>query len=101
MSMRADHRSHLDLQINLLSAQEVTKVLQVLHRISQHLGIEDVIDAETEELAKKLKWTICSGTLRPLCRRTIHINPAAASTLTSIAAAIDRKIGQPARGTAR
>jgi uncharacterized membrane protein len=53
MSMRADHRSHLDLQINLLSEKEVTKVLQILQRISRHLGIEDAVDAETEELAKE------------------------------------------------
>ena len=53
MSMRADHRSHLDLQINLLSEQEVTKVLQVLQRITRHLGIEDAVDQETEELAQE------------------------------------------------
>jgi uncharacterized membrane protein len=53
MSMRADHRSHLDLQINLLSEQEVTKVLQVLQRITRHLGIEDAIDLETQEFAQE------------------------------------------------
>jgi uncharacterized membrane protein len=53
MSMRADHRSHLDLQINLLSEQEVTKVLQVLQRMSHHLGIKDAIDPETKELAQE------------------------------------------------
>jgi hypothetical protein len=41
MSKRVDQRSHLDLQINLLSEKEVTKVLQVLQRISRHLGIEE------------------------------------------------------------
>jgi uncharacterized membrane protein len=53
MSMRADHRSHLDLQINLLSEQEVTKVLQVLQRITRHLGIKDAIDRETQEFAQE------------------------------------------------
>jgi uncharacterized membrane protein len=53
MSMRADHRSHLDLQINLLSEQEVTKVLQVLQRITRHLGIKDAIDGETQEFAQE------------------------------------------------
>jgi uncharacterized membrane protein len=53
MSKRVDQRSHLDLQINLLSEKEVTKVLQVLQRISRHLGIEEAVDAEAEELAKE------------------------------------------------
>jgi uncharacterized membrane protein len=52
MSKRADQRSHLDLQINLLSEKEVTKVLQILQRITLHLGI-DAVDAETKELAKE------------------------------------------------
>ena len=53
MSMRADHRSHLDLQINLLSEKEVTKVLQILQRITLHLGMDEAVDAETKELAKE------------------------------------------------
>ena len=49
---RADHRSHLDLQVNLLAEQEATKILQLLVRISQHLGLPaDDGDAETAELA--------------------------------------------------
>ena len=39
MSQRADHRSHLDLQINLLAEQEVTKILQLQRLICQRLGI--------------------------------------------------------------
>jgi uncharacterized membrane protein len=53
MSLRADRRSHLDLQINLLSEQEVTKALQILQRIGRHLGIEGASDAETEELSQE------------------------------------------------
>lgn len=52
MSMRADRRNHLQLQINLLSEQEVTKVIQMLERMSQQMGIEaEVTDLESKELA--------------------------------------------------
>jgi uncharacterized membrane protein len=51
MSQRADHRAHLDLQVNLLSEKEITKVIQMLERISSRLGItEQVIDSEVREL---------------------------------------------------
>jgi uncharacterized membrane protein len=53
MSMLADRRSHLDLQINLLAEKEVTKVIQILQRMSRHMGIEDqVADRETRELGR-------------------------------------------------
>jgi uncharacterized membrane protein len=53
MSLRADRRGHLDLQINLLAEKEATKVIQLLHRMSRHMGIEeDVSDAETKELGE-------------------------------------------------
>jgi uncharacterized membrane protein len=35
----AERRSHLDLQVNLLSEQENTKMLAMLEAIQQHLGI--------------------------------------------------------------
>lgn len=53
MSLRADQRSHLDLQINLLAEKEVTKVIQLLQGMSRKMGIEeDITDAETKELSK-------------------------------------------------
>jgi uncharacterized membrane protein len=52
MSYRADHRSHLDLQVNLLAEQEATKILQMLVKLSRHMGIEETaVDKEAEELA--------------------------------------------------
>ncbi|MBV8867748.1 MAG: DUF1003 domain-containing protein [Acidobacteriaceae bacterium] len=52
MSQRADHRSHLDLQINLLAEKEVTKVLQLQRLICQRLGIEEAnADQEVLELS--------------------------------------------------
>jgi uncharacterized membrane protein len=52
MSQRADHRSHLDLQINLLAEKEVTKILQLQRLICQRLGIKEVdADREVAELS--------------------------------------------------
>jgi uncharacterized membrane protein len=51
MSQRADQRSHLDVQVNLLAENEVTKVIQMLEHISHKLGIErEVVDREAREL---------------------------------------------------
>jgi uncharacterized membrane protein len=53
MSVREEERAHLDLQVSLLAEQEVTKVIQMLERISTALRIEDqVVDAEARELGE-------------------------------------------------
>ena len=53
MGRRADRRNHLDLQVNLLTEQEVTKVIQMLQAVSAHLGIEgDAVDREARELGR-------------------------------------------------
>jgi uncharacterized membrane protein len=41
-------RSHLDLQVNLLSEQENSKMLKILEAIQIHLGME--VDADTKQL---------------------------------------------------
>jgi uncharacterized membrane protein len=41
MSQRADQRSHLDLQINLLAEKAVTKVIQLLQGLSRHMGMDE------------------------------------------------------------
>jgi uncharacterized membrane protein len=61
----ADQRANLDLQIGLLAEQETTKTLQMLQRIAEHLGLQEVTkDRElkqmiqtthVEELAEELK----------------------------------------------
>jgi uncharacterized membrane protein len=54
MGARSDERNHLNLQVNLLAEQEITKVLGMLDHISEHLGIRrDVVDAEAEELSHR------------------------------------------------
>jgi uncharacterized membrane protein len=39
MARLADHRAHLDLQVNLLAEQEITTTLQLVQEIRAHLGI--------------------------------------------------------------
>ena len=39
MARLADHRAHLDLQINLRAEQEITTTLKLVQEIRAHLGI--------------------------------------------------------------
>ena len=53
MSLRADRRNHLALQINLLSEKEITKVIQMLERMSRQMGIEGAVtDPQSKQLAQ-------------------------------------------------
>ena len=53
VSRRADHRDHLNLQIDLLAEKEITKILQMQRLICERLGIEGASeDAETVELSQ-------------------------------------------------
>jgi uncharacterized membrane protein len=52
MSQHADQRAHLDLQVNLLSEKELTKILQLQKLICARLGIEEASqDKEVAELS--------------------------------------------------
>jgi uncharacterized membrane protein len=52
MSRHADRRAHLDLQINLLSEREITKILQLQRLICERLQIEEGSrDPEAAELS--------------------------------------------------
>lgn len=72
MSQKADQRGHLDLQINLLAEREITKVIQLLHRMSRQMGIEQLVtdqearelskDTEVEDVARDLKENLDQGT---------------------------------------
>ncbi|MGG5809365.1 DUF1003 domain-containing protein [Falsiroseomonas sp. CW058] len=54
MAARDEERAHLDLQVSLLAEQEVTKVIQMLDRISHALRIEDqVVDEESREFGQQ------------------------------------------------
>ena len=53
MSLIADRRSHLDLQISLLAEKETTKIIQMLERMSRQMGMEHhVADQESKELGE-------------------------------------------------
>jgi uncharacterized membrane protein len=51
MAAHSDRRDHLNLQVDLLAEQEMTMVLRMLRRISEHLDIE----ADTGEAAQAEK----------------------------------------------
>ena len=48
----ADKRADLDLQINLLSEHEVTRLLALMDAVADHLGIDVNKKPELEELKK-------------------------------------------------
>lgn len=53
MAKVAEHRSHLDLQINLLSEQKVTKILQIVDELQRELtALRKRPDSELAELSK-------------------------------------------------
>ncbi len=54
MSELSEQRSDLDLQINLLSEYEVTKLLKIADAIADHLGLEIGTDPELDELEKEI-----------------------------------------------
>ena len=55
MTEQSDRRDHLELQVNLLAEQEMTMVLRMLGRISDHLGVspDDRERAEARELMEE------------------------------------------------
>lgn len=55
MSQMAEHRAHLDLQINLLTEQKVTKLLQIVDELQRDLTAlrgRPAADVEVGELSK-------------------------------------------------
>jgi uncharacterized membrane protein len=54
-SKQADDRAHLDLQINLLSEQESTKMLQMLQSLCEYHGLLKARDPEVEKLKMATK----------------------------------------------
>ena len=77
MTQDADRRAHLDLQVNLLSEQEMTLVLQMLREVCAHLGLH-----ETTRSKKFLE----------LARRT---------DVTTLAAHVERVLDNSDKGLAR
>jgi uncharacterized membrane protein len=48
----ADRRAELDLQTNLLSEHEITRLLSLTIAIAQHLGVDEARDPSLKELEK-------------------------------------------------
>jgi uncharacterized membrane protein len=55
MSRQAERRSHLDLQVGMLSEQELTTILQMLQKLCQHMGVD--VDSSKHEVQAFSKTT--------------------------------------------
>jgi uncharacterized membrane protein len=53
MMRRGDRRDHLNLQVDLLSEREITKVLQMVRAICGRMGLDNIVaDKEIRELSQ-------------------------------------------------
>ena len=52
LSAAADRRADLDLQINLLSEHEITKIAELVAAIAERVGVEAARDPEIEEITR-------------------------------------------------
>ena len=55
MARQSERRSHLDLQVGMLSEQELTTILQMLQKLCQHVGVN--VDASKQEVQSFSKTT--------------------------------------------
>ena len=58
MTLQAERRSHLDLQVNLLAEQESTNALRLLHAIAEHLNVADLPAEEALEAPTSIRGLI-------------------------------------------
>jgi len=49
-SLRADRRAKVDLEVNVIAEREVTKIIEMVAEIHQHLGIKDRHDHELKAM---------------------------------------------------
>ena len=55
MARQSERRSHLDLQVGMLSEQELTTILQMLQKLCQHMGVN--VDSSKQEIQSFSKTT--------------------------------------------
>jgi uncharacterized membrane protein len=55
MARQSERRSHLDLQVGMLSEQELTTMLQMLQKLCQHMGVN--VDSSKQEVQSFSKTT--------------------------------------------
>ena len=48
----SEEREALDLQIDLLAEYEITRMLRLVDKMAEHMGIEDAYDAEIDQLVE-------------------------------------------------
>jgi uncharacterized membrane protein len=64
MMRRGERRDHLNLQVDLLAEKEITKVLQMVHAICGHMGLQNIMaDKEIRELSQTTSIESLSQTL--------------------------------------
>jgi uncharacterized membrane protein len=64
MMRRGERRDHLNLQVDLLSEKEITKLLQMVRAICGKMGLEDIMaDKEIRELTQNTSIESLSKTL--------------------------------------
>jgi uncharacterized membrane protein len=55
MARQSERRSHLDLQVGMLSEQELTTILKMLQKLCQHMGVN--VDSSRKEVQSFSKTT--------------------------------------------
>ena len=55
MARQSERRSHLDLQVGMLSEQELTTILQMLQKLCQHMGVN--VESSKQEVQAFSKTT--------------------------------------------
>jgi uncharacterized membrane protein len=55
MARQSERRSHLDLQVGMLSEQELTTILKMLQQLCQHMGVN--VDSSRKEVQSFSKTT--------------------------------------------
>ncbi|MGD0223765.1 MAG: DUF1003 domain-containing protein [Terriglobia bacterium] len=55
MARQSERRAHLDLQVGMLSEQELTTLLQMLQKLCQHMGVN--VDSSKQEVQSFSKTT--------------------------------------------
>lgn len=55
MARQSERRSHLDLQVSMLSEQELTTILQMLQKLCQHVGVN--VESSKQEVQSFSKTT--------------------------------------------
>jgi uncharacterized membrane protein len=55
MARQSERRSHLNLQVGMLSEQELTTILQMLQKLCQHMGVN--VDSSRQEVRSFSKTT--------------------------------------------